>query len=182
MLSKRALPGLQEGIRCKADNDATNTDQDGAQLAYEFPTANGAMGNTGSTYGTGDYTGITAYEHGLAYNGPDSLYEPSLNIALGSAYRREMEAKYGATYQAIAAYNAGPTPVARWLAQRPSHDPDLWIETITYKETRDYVARVLAFSVIYDWRLNGDALPVSQRLLGITQGRRKGFACPDPEP
>jgi len=123
-----------------------------------------------------------ARRHGLAYNGPDSLYEPSLNIALGSAYLREMEDKYGATYQAIAAYNAGPTPVARWLAQRPSHDPDLWIETITYKETRDYVARVLAFSVIYDWRLNGDALPVSQRLLGITQGRRKGFACPDPEP
>ena len=123
-----------------------------------------------------------ARRHGLAYNGPDSLYEPSLNIALGSAYLREMEDKYGATYQAIAAYNAGPTPVARWLAQRPSHDPDLWIETISYKETRDYVARVLAFSVIYDWRLNGDALPVSQRLLGITQGRRKGFACPDPEP
>ncbi len=37
-------------------------------------------------------------------------------------------------------------------------DPDFWIETISYKETREYVARVLAFSVIYDWRLNGDAL------------------------
>jgi soluble lytic murein transglycosylase len=41
-------------------------------------------------------------------------------------------------------------------------DPDFWIETISYKETRDYVARVLAFSVIYDWRLNGDAAPVSE--------------------
>jgi len=119
---------------------------------------------------------------GQAYAGAEQLYDPVLNIALGSAYLREMEDKYGRTYQAIAAYNAGPAPVARWLSQRPQHDPDLWIETITYKETRDYVARVLAFSVIYDWRLNGDALPVSERLLGRTGGKRKGFACPAPQP
>ena len=99
------------------------------------------------------------------------------NLEVRLAYLREMEDKYGATYQAIAAYNAGPTPVARWLAQRPSHDPDLWIETITYKETRDYVARVLAFSVIYDWRLNGDALPVTDRMNGRLQVKRKTFAC-----
>ena len=115
---------------------------------------------------------------GLPYNGADSLYDPLVNIPLGSAYLREMEDKYSLTYQAIAAYNAGPTPTARWMSQRPTHDPDLWIETISYKETRDYVARVLAFSVIYDWRLNGDALPVSERMLGRTEGRRKAFACP----
>ena len=117
---------------------------------------------------------------GLPYAGEASLYDSATNIALGSAYLREMENKYGQTYQAIAAYNAGPTPAARWLSQRPTHDPDLWIETISYKETRDYVARVLAFSAIYDWRLNGNALPVSERLLGRTGGERKAFACPTP--
>ena len=117
---------------------------------------------------------------GLPYAGAESLYDSATNIALGSAYLREMEDKYGQTYQAIAAYNAGPTPTARWLSQRPTHDPDLWIETISYKETRDYVARVLAFSAIYDWRLNGNALPVSERLLGRTEGQRKPFACPAP--
>ena len=60
-------------------------------------------------------------------------------------------------YLAIAAYNAGPAPTARWQSQRPAMDPDFWIETISYKETREYVARVLAFSVIYDWRFNGNA-------------------------
>jgi soluble lytic murein transglycosylase len=115
---------------------------------------------------------------GLPWSSGEQLYDSSFNIALGSAYLRELEDKYGAAYQAIAAYNAGPAPVARWLGQRPGHDPDLWIETITYKETREYVARVLAFSVIYDWRLNGNALPVSQRLLGKTAGKRKAFACP----
>ena len=82
--------------------------------------------------------------------------------------------------KSLTAYNAGPTPAARWLSQRPTHDPDLWIETISYKETRDYVARVMAFSAIYDWLLNGDALPVSERMLGRTQGVRKRFACPAP--
>jgi soluble lytic murein transglycosylase len=119
---------------------------------------------------------------GLPYAGAESLYDSSTNIALGSAYLREMEDKYGQTYQAIAAYNAGPTPTARWLSQRPAHDPDLWIETISYKETRDYVARVLAFSAIYDWLLDGDALPVSERLLGRSEGARKAFACPAPAP
>ena len=123
-----------------------------------------------------------AQRTGLPYAGAESLYDSSTNIALGSAYLREMEDKYGATYQAIAAYNAGPTPTARWLSQRPAHDPDLWIETVSYKETRDYVARVLAFSAIYDWLLDGDALPVSERLLGRTGGARKSFACPTPAP
>ena len=44
-------------------------DKDGATFAYEYSAANAAMGAVGSTYGTGDYTGITAYENGLAYNG-----------------------------------------------------------------------------------------------------------------
>ena len=119
-----------------------------------------------------------ARRNGIPYAGAASLYDSDTNIAIGSAYLRQMEDKYGQTYYAIAAYNAGPTPVARWQSQRPAMDPDVWIETISYKETRDYVARVLAFSVIYDWRLNGDALPVSQRLRGQSGGARKKFACP----
>ncbi|KAF1014804.1 MAG: Soluble lytic murein transglycosylase [Stenotrophomonas maltophilia] len=112
------------------------------------------------------------------YGGAASLYDPDTNIAIGSAYLRQWLNKFdGLPYVTIAAYNAGPTPTARWLGQRPAFDPDLWIETISYKETREYVARVLAFSVIYDWRLNGDALPLGDRLLGKLQDRRKGFAC-----
>jgi soluble lytic murein transglycosylase len=118
---------------------------------------------------------------GVPYAGASSLYDSDTNIAIGSAYLRQMEDKYGQPYVAIAAYNAGPSPVARWQSQRPSMDPDFWIETISYKETRDYVARVLAFSVLYDWRMNGDALPVSQRLRGQSTGPRKQFACPPVE-
>lgn len=124
----------------------------------------------------------TARRIGLTYGGADDLYDSDTNIALGTAYLRQMEDKYGQTYVAIAAYNAGPTPTARWQAQRPGFDPDVWIETISYKETREYVARVLVFSVIYDWRLNGDALTLSDRMRGNNAGKRKRFACPLAEP
>ncbi len=118
---------------------------------------------------------------GLAWRGGESLYEPEFNIQLGTAYLREMEDKYGMTYVAIAAYNAGPAPVARWQSQRPDMDADFWIETISYKETRDYVARTFAFSVIYDWRLNRNAMPITDRLAGRIVDTRKTFVCPSPE-
>ncbi len=116
---------------------------------------------------------------GVPWNGAQSLYQPETNIALGTAYLRQMLDSYGGQpYFAIAGYNAGPAPLQRWQSQRPGMDPDFWIETISYKETREYVARVLAFSTIYDWRLNGDAVPLSDRMRGRSGGARKQFRCP----
>ena len=122
-----------------------------------------------------------ARRYGIPYGGTSSLYDADTNIALGTAYLRQMMDEYGGRpYWAIAGYNAGPAPLNRWKSQRPGMDPDFWIETISYKETREYVARVLAFSVIYDWRLDGDALRLSDRMQGRIDGPRKGFACPAP--
>ncbi|SBV38086.1 Exported murein transglycosylase [uncultured Stenotrophomonas sp.] len=113
------------------------------------------------------------------YGGAASLFDADTNIAIGSAYLRQLLDKYGGLpYVTIAAYNAGPTPTARWQSQRPGFDPDFWIETISYKETREYVARVLAFSVIYDWRLNGKAVPLVERMQGRLEAPAKAFACP----
>ena len=120
-----------------------------------------------------------AVKLGLAWGGGDSLFDADTNITLGSAYLRQLMDRYGGKpYQVIAGYNAGPAPLNRWVSQRQNFDPDIWIETIGYKETREYVARVLSFSTVYDWRLNGDALRLSDRLMGITTGPRKGFVCP----
>jgi soluble lytic murein transglycosylase len=120
-----------------------------------------------------------ARQIGVPWGGAQSLYDPDSNIVLGSAYLRQLLDKYGGQpYFAIAGYNAGPAPLARWQSQRPGMDPDFWIETISYKETREYVARVLAFSTVYDWRLNGNALPLSDRMRGRTGGVRKQFTCP----
>lgn len=116
---------------------------------------------------------------GLPWRGADTLYDADTNIAIGTAYLRQLMDRYGGKpYQVIAGYNAGPTPLNRWVSQRPAMDPDFWIETISYRETREYVARVLSFSTIYDWRLDGSALRLTDRMLGLASGPRKAFACP----
>ncbi|HEY0178100.1 MAG TPA: transglycosylase SLT domain-containing protein [Dokdonella sp.] len=99
------------------------------------------------------------------YRSPRDLFEPSLNVELGTLYLGRTAAKYGGSpWLASAAYNAGEAPVGRWLDARAALEPDFFIETIPYKETREYVTRVLAFSVIYDWRMNGRAHALSARL------------------
>ena len=116
---------------------------------------------------------------GHPWQGGESLYDPETSIVLGTAYLRQMmDESGGRPYFAIAGYNAGPAPLARWRSQRPGMDADFWIETISYRETREYVARVLAFSVIYDWRLDGDALRLTDRMEGRADGPRKPFHCP----
>ena len=52
-----------------------------------------------------------------------------------------------------AAYNAGAHRVDRWMRDRPARPADIWIETIPFAETRDYVKNVLAFAYIYGQRL-----------------------------
>jgi soluble lytic murein transglycosylase len=125
---------------------------------------------------------LTAKRLGTEWLGGESLYEPETNLRLGTAYLRQMLDRFGGfPYLAIAAYNAGPAPVERWRLARAQLDPDFFIESIPYKETRDYVTRVLAFSVVYDWRLNGNATPLGERMLGrlaTEASQRRPFTCP----
>ncbi len=130
---------------------------------------------------------LVARRNGLAWGGGDTLYDPTVNIALGTRYLALMADRYsGAPWLASAAYNAGPNRVDQWLADRGTLAPDLFIATIPFKETREYVARVMAFSVIYDWRLHGSALPMSSRMTAIGQpyglpnadSARRQVSCP----
>ena len=115
----------------------------------------------------------------LPWRNGNDLYRPELNIALGTSHLADELRRHGQrVWLATAAYNAGPTPVKRWLAQRPNLPTDLWIETIPYKETREYVARVLAFSVLYDWRINGDAVPLGSRIALASGMDRRDVVCP----
>lgn len=106
----------------------------------------------------------------LPYERPSDLFVAQYNIKLGTRFLGQMADQYsGSPWLASAAYNAGGAPVKRWLEARGSLEPDFFIETIPYKETRDYVARVLAFSVIYDWLMNDKALPLSSRMPKVGQ-------------
>lgn len=98
---------------------------------------------------------LTAKKHKLPYKSTAELGKPDTNIALGTAYLGEMYQRFGQNKAyATAAYNAGPHRVDRWLQQRGNLPLDIWIETIPFKETRNYVQNVLAFRVIYD-EMNG---------------------------
>ena len=72
---------------------------------------------------------------------------------------------------AAAAYNAGPTRVKKWLADRPV-DTDLWVETIPFDETRAYVKAVLFNTVVSEWLIkDGSVTTLADRMnnLSITQ-------------
>lgn len=72
------------------------------------------------------------------------------NIRIGTRYLQQLLGKYQDNIiLATAAYNAGPYRVKRWLSQQPKLAADIWIETIPYKETREYVKSVLAYRQIY---------------------------------
>ena len=72
------------------------------------------------------------------------------NIDLGVKYLRYLLDKFdGNIVLATAAYNAGPEKVKRWLKSTQPMPADIWIETIPYKETREYVKSVMAFTEIY---------------------------------
>jgi soluble lytic murein transglycosylase len=116
---------------------------------------------------------LVAKRNGLNWNGGDSLYDPVTNIVLGTRYLAQLAERFnGAPWLASAAYNAGPGRVDQWLAARSGLPPDLFVASIPFKETREYVARVMAFSVIYDWRLNGGATSLSERMPAIGQAYR----------
>ena len=54
---------------------------------------------------------------------------------------------------ASAAYNAGPHRVKRWLPEEESQEAERWVAMVPFNETRKYIQRVLAYSAIYDWRM-----------------------------
>ena len=82
---------------------------------------------------------------GDANIGGEDLFEPALNIRLGSAYLAELSRRYdGEPIFMLAGYNAGEAAADTWRARYGKLDIDERIERITYRETRDYVKKVLA--------------------------------------
>lgn len=98
----------------------------------------------------------TAGKLGLGYNMASLTADTDYNIRLGSSYFQRMLRYYGGSYPlAVAAYNAGPGNVNKWL--RANGDPRTgsievidWVEAIPIFETKNYVQRVLENAVVYD--------------------------------
>ncbi len=96
-------------------------------------------------------TGIRLAEQaGLTRFRPDDLFDPGVNIRLGSFYLDELARQFdGRDFVAVASYNAGPHVASRWLESNGSLEDDAWVESIPYSQTRAYVKRVLRSAQAY---------------------------------
>ena len=89
--------------------------------------------------------------------GRDGLFDPAIAVPLGAAHLRELLDRYGEQLSlSLAAYDAGPAAVARWLPPKPM-DADVWIENIPYNETRGYVQHIAEHIVAYGFMRGAQA-------------------------
>lgn len=112
---------------------------------------------------------------------PLRLEEPQQNLTLGIRYLRELLEQYrGNLIYTLAAYNAGPQRLDKWIKNR--RDPELlfFIESIPFKETRDYVKLNLRNLAWYT-ALEEKAWPNLLEIEGI-DFRSKPEAAPAPLP
>ena len=78
------------------------------------------------------------------------LLNPSVNLRLGTTNLKQVLDRFGGQAEyALAAYNAGDTPVRRWLATNDYKDVAEYVESIPYTETREYVQAILRNREIY---------------------------------
>jgi soluble lytic murein transglycosylase len=83
----------------------------------------------------------------------ENLLDPNINLYLGGIYFKKLVAMFnGNEILAIAAYNAGPNRVKKWLMIK-NMPADIWIENIPYHETRNYVKNILTAATFYEKEL-----------------------------
>lgn len=86
----------------------------------------------------------------VEYTTKEMLYEPETNIMLGTKYFSELLKKYdGNIYLALTSYNAGIGNVAKWIEKGIIKEDGSDIENIPYKETNNYVRKILRDYKIY---------------------------------
>lgn len=91
-----------------------------------------------------------AIERGKPLKAMTDLLDTNRNLELGAAYLGQMLKRFdGEAAIAAAAYNGGPTRVARWLKLHPCERLEEWVEEIPIDETRNYVKDVLASADVY---------------------------------
>jgi soluble lytic murein transglycosylase len=95
------------------------------------------------------------------------LFDPNVNVRLGSEYLAKLKDDYGYNIPLIAAsYNAGPSRANAWIERygdpRSNETNAIdWIEHIPFRETRNYVMRVAESVPVYQARLSGTAQPIT---------------------
>lgn len=101
---------------------------------------------------------------GLKKPAQDDILNISNNIKLGTEYFKSVLNRFDNNIPlAAAAYNAGPQNVKKWLPDDAPLAADLWVETVPFQETRNYIQAVLAYATIFDKHL-GQNVTISSRM------------------
>ncbi|MBY0450668.1 MAG: transglycosylase SLT domain-containing protein [Cyanobacteria bacterium] len=80
-----------------------------------------------------------------------SLFSPEINVRLGSRYLKSLINRFdGNPMPAVGGYNGGPNAMARWISEKQGMDPDQFVESIPYDQTREYIEKVFASWWNYD--------------------------------
>jgi|SRR5579862_1046115 len=103
---------------------------------------------------------------------PSRVAEVSVNIALGTGYLKHVLDDLGHPVLAATAYNAGPGRARRWRDARPLEGA-IYVETIPFNETRDYVKKVMANTMYYAQLIGGKLVPLKDRL-GLIPAKEAG--------
>ena len=95
------------------------------------------------------------------------MTELETNVTLGTGYLKLVMEQLGHPVLASAAYNAGPSRARRWRDDKPLEGA-IYVESIPFSETRDYVKKVMANAVYYSAVLEKKPVPLKSRL-GVIQ-------------
>lgn len=93
-----------------------------------------------------------AKTHNIPFKNTASLIDVHTNVSIGGQYFYTLLEDFGHPALALAAYNAGPNRIKRWLPPKDM-DADIWIENIPFNETRNYVSNIMAYTIIYQSHL-----------------------------
>ena len=119
------------------------------------PAATSPVGARGLMQLMPDVGKTVAASKGIGPWDPDLLYQPAINIKLGTAHLSGLAHRYPEVVKVLAAYNAGESRVEKWSSKAGATDPEVFTERIPFVETRDYVRIILRnrayYQALYPW-------------------------------
>lgn len=104
----------------------------------------------------------------------DTLFDPATNIHIAAKYLKLLLGRFhGSIPLAVAAYNAGPEAIERWISRSPTEPLDVFVEKIPFAETRGYVIAVMTSYGAYAM-LHGQEFPRVSLTLPLPSSTAKG--------
>lgn len=112
---------------------------------------------------------------------PREMQDPAKNIQFGAYYLKHVQTSLdGSPVLATAAYNAGPGRAQRWRGTRPM-EAAVYIESIPFAETRDYVKKVMSNAMYYAARFGQPSVLLTERLGTVPPRKAPADSAPGPD-